>query len=288
MTPTMIGRGLLDRLEKTNKLDRLGNPLQRGLHKILRGRVRDALHGVWLGHPLHPALVQLPIGAWFSAAVLDAIPGTSRSATVLVGAGTASAVPTAVAGLNDWSSLPSEARRVGLVHAASNVVGFGLYTASFIARLRGNHRLGRRLAYGGLSAATLGAYLGGHLSYRFAAGVNQAIPALNRVQPGWHDLCDVAALADGQSQVARIGDVSVLVTRTNGTVTAMVERCGHETGPLGNGKFTQIDGTDCVVCPWHGSTFRLSDGAVMHGPAATDQPVLATRIRDGRVEASVP
>jgi nitrite reductase/ring-hydroxylating ferredoxin subunit len=49
-----------------------------------------------------------------------------------------------------------------------------------------------------------------------------------------------------------------------------------------------VDGADCVVCPWHGSTFRLSDGAVVHGPAGTNQPMLRSRIRDGRVEASLP
>jgi len=284
----MVGRGLLERLEKTNKLDRLSDPLQRWLLKTLRGRIRDVLHGVWLGHPLHPALVQAPIGAWLGAAVLDAVPGTSRSATVLVGVGTASAVPAVVAGLNDWASLPSEPRRLGLIHAASNAVGVGLYTASLIARLNGNHRLGRRLAYGGIGVVSLGAFLGGHLSYRFAAGVNQAAPALRRIPDGWHDLCELAALTEGRGLVSRIGDVSVLVSRTGETVTAMIERCGHETGPLGNGEFTRIDGTDCVTCPWHGSTFRLSDGAVVHGPASTDQPVLNTRIRDGRVQASLP
>lgn len=284
----MVGRRLLERLEKTSKLDRLSDPLQRGLHRILRGRVRDVLHGVWLGHPLHPTLVQVPIGAWLAAAILDAIPGTSRSATVLVGVGTAGAVPTAVAGWNDWSSLEREPRRVGLVHAASNSVAIGLYTGSLIARLAGNHRLGRRLAYAGMGVASVGAFLGGHLSYRYASAVNQAAPALNRIPEGWHDLCEFGALTEGQGLVSQIGDVSVLVARTGDAVTAMIERCGHETGPLGDGKFTQVDGTDCVVCPWHGSTFRLSDGAAMHGPASTDQPVLATRVRDGRVEASLP
>ncbi|HEY2674105.1 MAG TPA: DUF2231 domain-containing protein [Rugosimonospora sp.] len=125
----MMGRGLLERLEKANKLDRLGDPLQSKLQAGLRGRVRDALHGVWLGHPLHPALVQVPVGAWFSAAVLDALPGMERSATVLVGAGTASAVPAVLAGWNDWSDLSTQPRRVGLVHAVANGVGIGLYTA---------------------------------------------------------------------------------------------------------------------------------------------------------------
>lgn len=283
----MIGRGLLERLEKANRLDRLGDPLQRKLQQGLRGRVRDALHGVWLGHPLHPMMVQVPVGAWVSAAVLDAVPGMDSCSTVLVGVGTASAVPAIVAGWNDWSDLPTAARRVGLVHAVANGIGVGLYSASLVARLTGNRRLGKQLAYAGLSAASLGAYLGAHIVYRFAAGVNQAAPIEQLIPQGWHDLCELRALGDNQKLVAHIGDVPILVSRTGDTVTAMVERCAHETGPLGEGEVVQVDGAACVVCPWHGSTFRLSDGAVVHGPATTDQPVLRTRIRQGCVQASV-
>jgi nitrite reductase/ring-hydroxylating ferredoxin subunit/uncharacterized membrane protein len=285
---TMIGHALLERLEKADRLDRLSDSLQQALQSRLQGRVADLLHGVWLGHPLHPVLIQAPVGAWVSAAVLDALPGATRPATVLVGVGTASALPAAVAGWNDWAALPRGPRRVGLVHAVSNGVGIGLYAASFIARLTGNHRLGKGLAYAGLSAASLGAYLGGHLVYRFGAGVNQAAPAEHRIPEGWHDLCEFGALTEGHGLVSRIGDVPVLVTRTGDSATAMIEQCGHETGPLGEGEFTRVDGVDCVVCPWHGSTFRLSDGGVVHGPATTDQPVLRTRVREGRVEASLP
>jgi nitrite reductase/ring-hydroxylating ferredoxin subunit len=43
-----------------------------------------------------------------------------------------------------------------------------------------------------------------------------------------------------------------------------------------------------VICPWHGSTFRLDDGAVVGGPAATSQPLLRSRVVDGRVQAALP
>src|SRR5690606_14919824 len=71
-------------------------------------------------------------------------------------------------------------------------------------------------------------------------------------------------------------------------VTVMIERCGHETGPLGEGEVRRIDGSDCVVCPWHGSTFRLTDGIAIHGPASTPQPLLRSRVRDGLVGAALP
>jgi nitrite reductase/ring-hydroxylating ferredoxin subunit/uncharacterized membrane protein len=284
----MAVRTMVDRLERARWLDRVGDPLQRAVQAALRGRVRDALHGVWLGHPLHPAMVQLPIGAWLSAAVVDAVPRAEVPATVLTGVGTAGAVPAVVAGLNDWASLTREQRRIGLVHAAVNVVALGLYSGSLLSRLSGNHRLGRQLGYAGMASASLGAFLGGHLAYRQAAAVNQAEPFLRQIPEGWQDLCAQEALADGKPLTARMGEVPVLVTRTNGGVTAMIGHCAHQTGPLGDGELVNVDGDECLVCPWHGSTFRLADGAVLHGPAATDQPLLRTRVVGGRVQASLP
>jgi nitrite reductase/ring-hydroxylating ferredoxin subunit/uncharacterized membrane protein len=276
------------RLEQASALDRIGEPLRRGWQALVRDRVRDVLQGVPFGHPLHPAAVHIPVGAWLSAAVCDAIPGAEGAATVLVGVGTASAVPAATAGLTDWSSLSRDQRRVGLVHAAGNTVALALYTGSLAARLARRHRLGRALAYAGLGVAGASAYVGGHLSYRQAAGVNHAAPLLDRIPPGWHHVCEYAALTEGKPAVYRLGQVPVLVSRHDGGVTVMLEWCAHHAGPLGEGEVTRVAGEDCVVCPWHGSTFRLSDGAVVHGPAASDQPLLRSRVVGGQVEAAAP
>ncbi len=280
--------GALDRVERLRALDRVGGPLLRGVQAVVHGRLRDLLHGVWLGHPLHPAQVQVPLGAWISAAMLDAAPGGGPAATVLVGVGTATAVPAAATGLTDWSTLEKEQQRVGLVHAGSMVAAVSLYAGSFAARLTGRRALGKRLSYAGLGVASLGAYIGGHLAYRQAASVNQAAPLLREVPDGWQDVCGYAALTEGKPLVARVGEAPVLVSRTGDHVTVMIERCGHETGPLGDGEFTRIDDADCVICRWHGSTFRLEDGAVLRGPAATRQPLLRTRVVDGRVQAALP
>ncbi|MDR7279104.1 Rieske (2Fe-2S) protein [Catenuloplanes atrovinosus] len=284
----MVLQRLLERVEKTGELDRAGDPLQRRVQATLPRRLKDLLHGVGLGHPLHPVAVQLPVGAWMSTAVLDALPGTERAATILVGVGAAAALPAAASGATDWSEQSREQRRVGLVHAAANTVALGFYVGSFAARLAGNHRLGRRLAYTGLAAAGLGAYVGGHLSFRQAAATNQAEPFLRQIDDGWHDVYGWDELVDGRPEVARIGEVPVLVTRVGDRVTVMMERCAHQTGPLGDGEITEIGGAACVVCPWHGSTFRLADGAVVRGPSANDQPLLRSRVVEGRVQASLP
>jgi nitrite reductase/ring-hydroxylating ferredoxin subunit/uncharacterized membrane protein len=279
---------LLSGLERNASLDPLGDRLQSAVHATVRTQpLRDLLHGVWLGHPLHPVLVQVPVGAFLSAAVLDLLPGRRGAATTLIAVGTASSVPAAAAGLTDWASLTREQRRVGLVHATSNTLALGLYAASLAARLRGKHGAGRAFAYAGLSAAGAGAYLGGHLSYQQGAGVNHASAELDRLPEGWHQVGELTQLPDGKTAVRVVAGVPVLVFRQGERVSAFPERCAHQSGPLGEGDIVGTGDDTCVVCPWHGSTFRLADGTVMRGPAAGPQPALQTRLVDGRVEVSV-
>jgi nitrite reductase/ring-hydroxylating ferredoxin subunit/uncharacterized membrane protein len=282
-------RAFLTRLEQASGLDRLSDRLQGIVRATLKSQpLRDALHGVWLGHPLHPVLVQLPVGAWLSTAILDMMPGQRRGAAALLAVGTAAAVPAAVAGANDWAALDREQRRVGLAHVAGNSIGMAFFVASIAARLRGRHAQGRVLTLLGLTAAGGSAYLGGHLAYKQAAQVNQAATGLHRIVEGWHPVADLAAVPDGQPVSRSIGEVSVLVYRDGDDVSVLLDRCAHQTGPLSDGRVVQVDGHACVECPWHGSVFRLDDGEVVHGPAATDQPVLRTRVVNGVVEACVP
>ncbi|HEX5596453.1 MAG TPA: Rieske 2Fe-2S domain-containing protein [Micromonosporaceae bacterium] len=267
----------------------MGDRLQRVVLAVLRPKkVRDVLHGVQLGHPLHPAMVQVPIGAWMSTAILDLLPGQRRAATTLLGIGTFSALPTAIAGLNDWASLAREQRRVGLVHAISNIIGVSLFSASLSARLRGREQAGRRLTLLGLGAATAGAYLGGHLAYKQGAAVNQGIPELRHIHDGWRPVVDLASLPEAELVNRKIDDVGVVVYRDGDEISVLLDRCAHQSGPLGQGKIVRVDGKACVMCPWHGSTFQLSDGEVVHGPAGTDQQNLPTRIVDGMVQARLP
>lgn len=126
------------------------------------------------GHPLHPVLTDLPIGFWTSAWVLDLIGGERHapSATLLTGLGVLSVVPTAATGAADWRSLSRRDKPLGLLHAASNVTATALYTASWLARRRGDRRRGLVLGHLGAAAATVGGALGGELVFRRGAGID--------------------------------------------------------------------------------------------------------------------
>ncbi|MFJ9574959.1 Rieske 2Fe-2S domain-containing protein [Streptomyces sp. NPDC101191] len=272
----------MDRLEKSSRGDRVVDALRGVVRSLPLGSARDALHGRWLGHPVHPLLVQFPIGAWLSAAVLDLVPGQSRAARLLVGAGLAGAGPAAVAGWVDWAEMRKPQQRVGLVHAAANIAGVGLYAASLTARCRGRHWRGRMWGFCGLTAIGVGGAIGGHLAYRQAAGANHAEQVAALVPPGWHAVAALTDLPLGRPRRGHVGEVAVVVVRTGeDTVRVLADRCSHMAGPLSEGEV--VDG--CVVCPWHGSTFRLEDGWNVTGPATAPQPAFEARIVEGRVEA---
>jgi nitrite reductase/ring-hydroxylating ferredoxin subunit/uncharacterized membrane protein len=244
---------------------------------------KDALHGTWLGHALHPALTDVPIGAWSVGLLLDL--GNARQvADRVITIGVVSAVPTALAGLADWTETEDKQRRTGLVHALLNTIALGLYVGSLVARRRGNRAFGVGLSTAGFAVVLGSAYLGGELVYAQGTAVSR-----NAWSPDPEEF-QVAAresdLAEGTLTRGEItlngAKVPLVLLRRDGAVVALHGVCSHWGAPLADGKLV-MDGT-AVECPWHQSTFSLRDGTVLHGPAATPQPRFQTRIRDGNVE----
>jgi nitrite reductase/ring-hydroxylating ferredoxin subunit/uncharacterized membrane protein len=263
-------------VESLTPLDSIAEPLGRAVRTLVpHGKRKDALSGTWLGHPLHPLLTDVPVGAWTVAAVLDLV--GSPAADKAIAIGLAAVPPTALTGASDWSDLQGESRRVGVVHAAANTTAAVLYLLSLRARKRGRRGTGRALGYLGFAAVGAGGFLGGHLTYRQGIGVDHTID-----RDGPDDWADVAAaddLLEGAPVHVRAGDDDVLLVRRGAEVDAISDRCTHLSGPLHEG--TIEDG--CFTCPWHQSTFRLDTGDVVHGPATAPQPRYDVQERDGRV-----
>ena len=177
---------VVDRLGRSERLDRVAGAVAGAVERARPAALADLAS--WIGHPLHPALTDLPIGFWTSAWVFDLMGGRENraAAQTLVGLGVLLAAPTVVTGLSDWAATAGEARRIGFVHGAVNSVGVVCYSASWLARRRGHHATGVALGMVGATAATLAAYFGGHLVYRLGVGVREdsADPRLEAVGPG--------------------------------------------------------------------------------------------------------
>jgi len=272
-------------------------PLEDGLQRAVQAAfqaggaagqaVKNLLHGTWLGHPLHPVLTDVPIGAWTTALVFDTLDAGSRGwpwqasarrrADDAILIGVVGAIGAALAGITDWQHTDGKARRTGFAHAALNTLALGLYTGSLVMRRRGARGAGRSLAGVGFGVMLASAYLGGRLVYRERIGVDHA----QREEPeGFARALREAELREGQPARAEVNGLRVVLVKRSGRVYAIGELCSHLGGPLAEGRVQD----ESIVCPWHGSRFALEDGRVLNGPATMPQPCFETRVRDGFVE----
>ena len=266
--------------ELAEPLDDVSEPVQEAVKAVPRP-VRDVLDGVWFGNPLHPALTDIPIGAWSAAFVLDL--AGSPAADQALGVGILGAVPTALTGLNDWSHLKDDAKRIGTVHALLNSMALSLNVASYVARRDGHRGLGRVLSGVAYAGSLFSAHLGGHLSFGLGVRVNRT--AFESPRDRYAPVCDEQELNGGKLVGVELEGESVVVSRSeeSGEVCAIAATCSHLGGPLDQGK---RDG-DTVVCPWHGSRFDLCSGDVQGGPAVYPQPRYEARVRSGKVEIRI-
>jgi nitrite reductase/ring-hydroxylating ferredoxin subunit/uncharacterized membrane protein len=287
----MASTNALTALMDQPALDQVAEPLSKAVRGAYEaagpaGReAKNALHGVWLGHPLHPVFTDVPLGAWTTALALDAAAdgnrGMKQAATFAIGVGLAGAVGAAVTGLTDWSETDGASRRTGLVHGLLNIAATSLFAAAYVLRRNDSHDGGMKCAWTGYAVALGAAYLGGDLVYGQRVGVNHADVELPKE---FTPVMQSAALPDNSMARGRAGDADVLLVRQHGRVCALVHSCAHLGGPLSEG--TLKDGS--VVCPWHGSEFALADGRILDGPATHDQPCLRVRERNGHIEVAAP
>jgi nitrite reductase/ring-hydroxylating ferredoxin subunit/uncharacterized membrane protein len=271
-------------------LEQAGKQLANSIHSaVLQGgdltrALADALHGTWFGHPLHAALTDIPIGAWVLAAGFDAYAGmggghhAERTADALIAIGVAAAVPTALAGIADYSAIDEDAVALGTAHALLNSVGLGLYLLSMWARAQDRRGLGVLLSTTALGMVGASAGLGGDMVYRRSVGVNHAPPATT--PEDWTAVLPLNQIDEYEARRVEIDGTPVLVYRDIEAVYAIGAVCTHAGGPLEQGT---IEGM-CVECPWHQSVFDMRDGRVVHGPATLGQPSYQARIRDGKIE----
>jgi nitrite reductase/ring-hydroxylating ferredoxin subunit/uncharacterized membrane protein len=245
----------------------------------------ELLHGGrWAGHPVHPALSDLPIGLWAGVLVLDAAdrdPAPQRgidAAGTLSAAGILAAGATALTGLADWTVGEDQDRRVGLFHGLLNTAALGLQCTSLGARMAGHRGTARALAAASFAVTGAAGYFGGHLV--FTRGVMVSRVAWATGPRRWARAVREAELPDGSPVAVEAEGRQILLYRQDGDVYAIDNLCSHAGGLLSRGP---VDGLT-VTCPLHGSRFGLADGCVIRGPASQPQPVLPVRIRNGWVE----
>lgn len=289
---TYFAREVNDLMDSVPELETYGSEIKQTLHQaVLDGgeetrNIVDVLHGTWLGHPLHPMLTDITIGAWTLGALFDVFSlfggkGMRDAADALHGIGTASAAATGITGLADYSTIPNPAVKEGAMHGLMNIVAFVLNLFSSKARRSGSRFAGMILSLTGLGISGVAAWLGGELVFRQRVGVNHAKRVTGPTD--WTNALTVDELGQETPRRVEVAGKPVLLYRRGEDIYAIGAVCSHAGAPLEEGKF---DGT-CVQCPWHDSVFDLRDGSIVHGPATYAEPDYETRIYDGNVQVRV-
>jgi nitrite reductase/ring-hydroxylating ferredoxin subunit/uncharacterized membrane protein len=282
---------ILNAIANQEWIDAAADPLQKAIREAFPGeegrKVKNLLHGTWLGHPLHPVLTDIPIGAWTVALVLDALDGISGNkqlragADAAVGIGLLGAVGSAVTGMTDWSETDGRGKKLGLMHAGLNIIATSLYTASWILRKsKSKRQSGIAFSMLGFAIAGASGYLGGHLVGGEQIGVDHtATPDSGKPEKFTAVIAD-SDLRENQLTRVEAGGVAIVLVKRKDRIFALTETCPHLGGPLSEGKLVG----DAIQCPWHQSELALEDGHVVNGPTTYPARCFDVRVRSGQVE----
>lgn len=239
--------------------------------------IRDLLQGRWLGHPLHAASTDIPIGMLLGSVALDLI-GQPTAADVTLVLTILFMVASALSGLADYSETQGSALTRATLHATLMTVALLVLIVSALLRsgAPADRSLPIALSIVGFLIVTAGAFVGGDVVYVFGNMVSRhafrgAGTKWIRLDTG--DVTDLALLPEATPTKMRAGINDLVVVRMGDRIHAMHSVCAHAGGPLNEGRV--VDG--CIECPWHYSRFGLADGLAKRGPTVYDQPAYEVR-----------
>jgi nitrite reductase/ring-hydroxylating ferredoxin subunit/uncharacterized membrane protein len=253
----------------------LGDAVHGLLNRIFQSPLRplkDVLNGTWLGHPVHAAITDIPIGALTVTVILD-LANQRAAADISLVLGILAMLAAAVAGFADYTDTDGTARVRASLHSTIMIVALVVYLVS-LGQRAGNppdRTVPVVLSIVGYLLITAGAYVGGDVVYVLGNMVSRH--AFRGAGGKWLPLevdggADLSALVEGEPARGKVGINPVVLVRVADSVHALHETCAHAGGPLAKGRV--VDG--CIECPWHQSRFRLRDGQVAQGPAVYEQP----------------
>lgn len=276
---------------QSNLIRNISAPLDRLLHRCFQipafRRLKIFLNGTWVGHPLHPMLTDIPIGAWTLTMVLDLIglllklPQLGLAAGITTGIGIAGALGAAAAGLMDWMDVDPPEKAIGAFHATVNVSATIIFLVSFLMRWGQHWQPGWgafAVALTGYLLVMCGGYLGGIMVFHLGVMINR-----DAYRSGPDDFVRAARLdelVEGELKRALVQEQPILLVRMDGIIQAVSAVCSHYGAPLNEGTVVG----KAIECPWHFSRFALEDGRVVQGPACAAIPAYDCRIVNNEVQ----
>ena len=269
--------------------EKVSSWLNKGFQATALRPLKLFLNGSWIGHPLHPLLTDIPIGAWTVTILLDIAGLVTGSplgvaAAIATGLGLVAAVAAAAAGLMDWMDTGSPEQAVGAVHALFNGSSTILFALSFALRWSHGWQISPAafaIALAGYALLAAGSYLGGAMVFHRGVMINR-----NAYRSGPAEFVSAispAELQDGKPRRVDVAGEPVLLVRSGEEIFAVGAVCSHYGAPLEEGKL--VEGT--IQCPWHASRFLLQDGSVREGPACAALPSYETRVAGNQLQIRI-
>jgi nitrite reductase/ring-hydroxylating ferredoxin subunit/uncharacterized membrane protein len=237
--------------------------------------IKDFLNGTWLGHSVHVALTDLPVGAFTLVIIFDVL-GLAEASLITLVFAIVVMVATAVAGYADYADTDGKARHRATLHSTLMLVALVLYIAALIPRLGASvvPPVGLALSVVAYAVLIAAAYVGGDVVYALGNMVSRHAwrPAASK----WAALRIDGELKEGALSTGTLGAEKLLLLKEGNTIRALHDTCAHAGAPLHEGRI--VDG--CIECPWHQSRYRLRDGRHVQGPTTFDQPLYEVRATD--------
>jgi len=252
--------------------------------------LQDLLNGSVLGHSLHPVVVDVVIGGSTAAVLLQVlswfgVTGLRVALLWILALTWLAGLSAIVTGLTDFKDTATgDERHVVGLHGLINIVATALFAVAFFALLSDADALAGVLLLVAYLVVGVGGFIGGHVVFKYGYMVNHNAFSHGKKAKEYTPILPAAELSEETPTKAMLGPTALVLVRRGDVVFALKETCSHAGGPLSQGT---LEG-DTIICPWHASAFRLSDGAVRHGPAATRQVTYRARISGDQVEVQGP
>jgi nitrite reductase/ring-hydroxylating ferredoxin subunit/uncharacterized membrane protein len=242
---------------------------------------------------LHPAITDVPIGAWTITELFDVASvasggdkGLDVAADISLAAGIVAAGGAVVTGLADWSDTDGSRRRMGLAHGLLNLLGLGLNITSLLLRLgsaKGKPGRGtaRSLSAVGYMVTSASAFVAGDLVFNLGQAVSR-----NSFVEGpkkFTDVADAKELEEDKMTRVQSGKYDIVLVKHDDGIHAFGGTCSHAGCGLWKGT---LEG-HTVTCQCHGSQFDIRDGRVVHGPATDPLPCYEVKEQIGRVMVKI-
>jgi nitrite reductase/ring-hydroxylating ferredoxin subunit/uncharacterized membrane protein len=255
------------------------------------------------GHPIHPALISFPFAFLVGAFAFDAAgmlldrPPLWTTAGYLALAGIGTALLAAIPGFIDYFfTVPpnSSARSRATKHMLLNLSAVTLFAVAWVVKGDAAARpelLHLVLEAAGAGLLTIGGWMGGTLAFRNQIGVDHRYAKAGKwaeeyVEPDATGAAIVARSGElevNQMKLVHVNGKRIVLARTADGYVAFDDRCTHRGGSLAGG--SMICGT--VQCPWHGSQFDVTSGAVKAGPAEKAIETFRVKTNGDRIEAII-